>query len=204
MKKVFLLVIAIFIIFSFVIALEKEEIILEVNQEGEIRQKIEEDEWRTFTESEILAYENSGKEFPVDLSIAKFEQMDFFHYRSVQEYTKVIEFNDGKFETINKADQQYGKKEFTAYKIFLFGAIFFMLISNIFMVFGKSNIVAFSAVVAAVSVAVAAVSVAATAVSVAAVFAFSDAVSVAATKNNKAYKILTAIFYVLVVIALFI
>ncbi len=183
-----------------------------VNEAGEIKLIEEPGKWRPLNEAEEKAFENPGREIPVNIHDKGYKKTDFWHIAPVKEYSEIIVFGDGKMQTISKAGAIEGQPEFAFYVLFYLAAIIFLAISNILtVVIGRAAFNTFAAL-AAVLAALAAVlvptpaSVApiALAAALAAVLAALAAASDDIERNIKLYWIYSFIFYILTVAAMFV
>jgi len=141
MKKLFLLIV-VSIIFSFIFASEKE-VVMKVNQKGEVKQ---EDTWRVLTEAETSAYLEPGKEIP-NFRTLKFKQVDIFYCVPYGVYDQLIKFSDGKFNVITRSGREYGKQIFAWHIIFLLGALLLTILSMFQDMERKKNIFDIPAVI---------------------------------------------------------
>ncbi len=215
MKKRLLSVLLLVMVFSFVFA---SETILEVNSKGEVRERevTPENDWQNITDhAKLKAYENPGQEIPLDLSKTQFKRVDFFHYRNLKEYSRVVEFSDGHFKIRHRQDVQYQDQEpkFIWYVLWVLISMVLMIILDIILLFIADDVatLVFVLVVVLLSVAVAtglALAVATTFVfvllSVDVLLGIAELFALVFSNDRRTFVIFNIIFYTLMITALFV
>ncbi len=186
---------------------------LQINEKGELREKIETSSWRDLTETERQAVE-TGKEVMIGSPVVTREKVGFFHYVIVSTYTQICVLDTMTNTLVMKQNEigSRGEPMLAVHTVLILLAICLMIGSNYFKGRNKSSarfaLFAFLAAAASYSFALAAaVLFSSTTIATFTLFAaIASTFAILTVKPNlkQIYNTNSALFYIFSGIALFI